>query len=179
MERSWSPRTLLFIGIALLMVDQLSKWYTAAYIPLITFASPYYPFGGIPVFQNFLGVDFSLNYLTNKGAAWGKLSEFQNLLLIARIVMIGGLIYTILKINSHPGRTLPLTLITAGAIGNVIDVFVYGHVVDMFHFILWGYDFPIFNVADSAICIGVFWLIAVMQFQENKSSTCQKPSSSP
>jgi signal peptidase II len=50
-------------------------------------------------------------------------------------------------------------LIIAGGIGNILDYFIYGHVVDMFHFILWGYSFPVFNVADASIFMGIVSLL--------------------
>lgn len=113
-----------------------------------------YPYGGIGVFPDFYGIEFSLVHATNKGAAWGTFSEFGSLLLIARLFLIAFLIYYFLKHTSFYIR-LPLTLIIAGAMGNIIDIFLYGHVIDMFHFILFGYDYPVFNIADSAICIGI------------------------
>lgn len=113
-----------------------------------------YPYGGIAIFKDFQGIEFSIVHATNKGAAWGTFSEYASVLLIFRILLIGFLIYYYFKHHSLFIR-LPLALIIAGALGNVIDIFLYGHVVDMFHFIFFGYDYPVFNIADSAICIGV------------------------
>jgi signal peptidase II len=59
-----------------------------------------------------------------------------------------------------------LALIIAGALGNVLDIFFYGHVVDMFHFVLWGYQYPVFNVADSSIFCGVL-LYIVLSWKQN------------
>ncbi|CDZ79999.1 Lipoprotein signal peptidase [Candidatus Rubidus massiliensis] len=130
---------------------------------------PFYPYGGIAIFKNFLGIEFSISHATNKGAAWGLFANFQQLLLYFRIVLIAGLIAYIIEFNKKVNNTVPLSIIAAGAVGNVIDYFLYGHVVDMFHFILWGYDFPVFNIADSCIFIGICWLIVNSWIEEKKT----------
>ncbi|MBU6446833.1 MAG: signal peptidase II, partial [Verrucomicrobia bacterium] len=53
----------------------------------------------------------------------------------------------------------PIWLVVTGAIGNVLDYCLYGHVIDFIHFTFWGYSFPIFNVADSCITIGILTLL--------------------
>lgn len=151
----------LFLGLFILIADQLSKFLTHAYLPLMNHQTLWYPYGGIGIFKNFLGIEFSISHQINRGAAWGVLSEYQMPLLYARIVLISILIIYCLFFNKHKNWNIPLALIIAGAIGNVIDFFLYGHVVDMLHFILWGYDFPVFNIADSAIFIGISWLLIV------------------
>lgn len=148
----------LLIGLGLLFLDQVTKFLTYRFIPSMDQFFYVYPYGGIPVFQNVLGVDFSLNYLTNKGAAWGVLGHYQLELVALRIVLVIGLLIYLFVLNHRSSWQIPLILIITGAIGNVIDFFVYGHVIDMFHFVLGGYDFPVFNVADSAISIGIFTL---------------------
>ena len=155
-----------------LAADIASKYWVHFNLPLM-FSYPHYPYGGIGVFKNWGGIEFSISHLTNRGAAWGTLSGYQGTLVGVRIVLIAGLILYAALWNKRPSWRIPLALIIAGAIGNVVDYFVYGHVVDMFHFILWGYDFPVFNVADSAVTVGVFWLILLTSFQhqEDKVST--------
>ncbi|MEM1283417.1 MAG: signal peptidase II, partial [Chlamydiota bacterium] len=119
----------------------------------------WFPFGGIAVFKNFFGVDFSIVHAINRGAAWGILSQYQQFLLVGRIILIVMVVVYALFFNSNRSYDMPLALIITGASANVLDYFLYGHVVDMFYFIFWGYHYPVFNVADSAICIGVAWLI--------------------
>lgn len=154
MSKKWMMAILAFC-LCILGVDILSKMYTYEHIPLLGWSSSIYPYGGIPIFQGFFGVDFSINYAMNKGAAWGAFSDFQDYLLYARIlILIGLFVYIILgKVDAF--RKFSLLCIFTGAIGNVIDFFLYGHVVDMFYFVLWGYSFPVFNVADSLIFFGV------------------------
>ena len=149
------------MGLVLLAIDQLSKWWVFTHLPVIDSFSYWYPYGGIPVFKDLGGIEFSINYMTNTGAAWGILGNYQNALIVLRIGLIIGLICYLFLINSHPSWRFPLVLIITGALGNVIDFFLYGHVVDMLHFVLWGFDFPVFNIADSAISIGIVILFAL------------------
>lgn len=109
-----------------------------------------YPFGGIGIFS-LGGVTFSLNYVFNTGAAWGIFSGHQGILFTVRTLIIAGLLFFVPK-------RFPVWLIITGAIGNAIDYCLYGHVIDFFHFTFWGYSFPIFNIADSCITVGVLLL---------------------
>lgn len=156
--------------IGVLLLDGFSKYWVHHHIPLMSQSSSTYPYGGIPVFENLFGVEFSISHLVNYGAAWGMFEGFQNFLLIIRIVLILAMIVYFLRISlkSSHGlfRQLPLVLIIAGATGNVLDTFLYGHVVDMLHFVFWGYDFPVFNLADSAVTVGAFWLICISMQEE-------------
>lgn len=148
----------IWIGLFVFFADFFSKYWIYRHVPIVDDYLYQYPYGGIGVFQNFFGVEFSINHATNRGAAWGLLSQFQLYLLIFRMLLILGLFVYVFFYNKRREWQVPFALIIAGAFGNVIDFFLYGHVIDMFHFVLWGYDYPIFNVADSAIFIGIFWL---------------------
>ena len=83
---------LMSLCLVVLGADILSKAYTCYYIPLLQRSVDMYPYGGIAVFYDFLGIDFSLNYVMNKGAAWGAFSSFQNYLLYARLLIILALV---------------------------------------------------------------------------------------
>lgn len=159
--------SLFFVGILVLVLDQLTKGFVYTYLPVIDSSFYWYPYGGIGVFKNFAGIEFSINHMTNTGAAWGVLGNYQLILIILRIGLILGLFVYLFKFNEHISWRLPLILIIAGALGNVIDFFIYGHVIDMFHFVLWGYDFPVFNVADSAISIGITSLFILSFLKES------------
>jgi signal peptidase II len=146
---------IVFFCCLLLGLDILTKIYTHHSITPMAWASPVYPYGGIPVFHNWHGIDFSINYVMNKGAAWGILASMQNYLLYASLLIIGGLFSYLLFCKTSFFKQCALYLILTGAIGNVIDFFVYGHVVDMFHFSFWGYSYPVFNIADASIFCGI------------------------
>ncbi|MCX6987904.1 MAG: signal peptidase II [Chlamydiae bacterium] len=165
---------LMSLCLVVLGADILSKAYTCYYIPLLQRSVDMYPYGGVAVFHDFLGIDFSLNYVMNKGAAWGVFSSFQNYLLYARLLIILALVSYLVVVRMPVFKRFALAFIAAGAIGNVLDYFVYGHVVDMFYFRFWGYSYPVFNVADSSIFIGVA-LLFMYSFKEKKQLTSSKP----
>lgn len=148
-------KLLIRICLALLLVDIGVKWYTHHYIPSLEGGSFFYPYGGVAVFQDFLGVDFSLNYAKNTGAAWGAFGNFQKPLLIVRMIIMACLVVYLARKKISLSRRWALSLILTGALGNILDYFLYGHVVDMFYFVLWKYSFPVFNVADSLIFCGI------------------------
>ncbi len=147
--------TLIGVCLFLFCVDVLVKWYTCRYISPVRWGATIYPYGGIPVFQDLFGVDFSLNYVTNKGAAWGVFAHAQSYLLGLRLLLVGGLAVYLCKAPMDGIVKVALSLVLTGAIGNILDFFLYEHVIDMFHFVFWGYSFPVFNVADVLIFCGV------------------------
>jgi signal peptidase II len=150
---------LLVCMLVLLSCDIALKAYTSSCILPMRWASSIYPYGGIPVFRDFFGIDFSLNYVANKGAAWGILANFQEYLLYGRIVIMIGLFIYLVRVKAPFYKKFSFSLILTGALGNVIDFFIYGHVVDMFLFRFWGYIFPVFNIADAMIFSGVAFLM--------------------
>jgi len=119
---------------------------------------PFYPYGGIGIFKDFLGISFSINYVDNTGAAWGLLAKYPHFLFSIRIFIVIGLLIYLAKFNFDKAKDLPLLLIITGAIGNILDFIFYRKVIDMFHFNFWGYSYPIFNLADAMITVGIVWL---------------------
>jgi signal peptidase II len=156
----------------LLSCDLLTKYYTYLFIPKMSYLHPFYPYGGIGIFRDFFGVTFSINYIQNVGAAWGLFSSFPHLLFAIRIVIVVGLLVYIFFFNSHKKRDLPLFFIFTGALGNIMDTILYGHVVDMIHFTFGHYSFPVFNLADMMISLGIIWLF-ILSFRCN----CKKKES--
>ncbi len=164
--RQWKNNAfLLFIGFLVLFLDQSTKWLVSTYLPMVDSSLYWYPYGGIGVFHNWGGIEFSINHMTNTGAAWGMLGAYPLLLIWTRIGLIIALTIYLFYINQRPVWRIPLLFVIAGACGNVIDYFIYGHVVDMFHFVFWGYDFPVFNIADSAISTGILFLFLLSSFE--------------
>ncbi len=151
--------TLMLLGIAILALDIASKAITHVYFQPFEYSPHYFPFGGVAIFKSFLGIDFCIHHVTNKGIAWGMGGHLQNFIIVARTAIIGGLIVYLARSPKAYAQRIPLMLIIAGGLGNIIDYFIYGHVVDMFHFILWGYSFPVFNVADASIFFGILTLL--------------------
>ena len=156
---------LMSVSLLLLFIDFFTKAYVYYLLPVMNYKN-IYPYGGLGIFQNVLGIDFSICLTINRGAAWGLLADFQIFLLIIRMLVIVGMIFYLGFINKDKRAIAPLFLLIAGAIGNVIDYFLYGFVIDFFQFNLWGYHFPVFNVADIAITTGVVWLFLVACFHK-------------
>lgn len=157
------------IGFIILLADLLTKFLIQHNLPLTSLHYAEYPYGGIAVFRDFAGIEFTIVHAINRGAAWGMFAEWQTVLLFIRFLIITGIvIYAFL--NKKKEYDIPLALIVAGAFGNVVDFFLYGHVVDMFHFIFWGYEYPVFNLADSSIFIGIAWLLILSLFKDLKKN---------
>ncbi len=161
----------LIVGLSIFLFDLLTKFLVQKYIPVMSMGFLSYPYGGVGIFKDFFGIEFSIIHVRNWGAAWGILRDFQIYLLAVRILLIFGVLIYLIRFNQQRSWEIPLGLILAGALGNVLDYFLYGHVVDMFHFVFWGYEYPVFNVADSAICIGIFWLILLSWFEKKATVT--------
>ncbi len=162
---------LVILGMVLLWIDFFSKAYVYHLLPLTASFTHSYPYGGIGIFQNFLGIDFSIGLALNKGAAWGAFANFQHYLLGIRMALILGMLIYLVCFNKRKGTDIALVFIIAGALGNVTDYFLYGQVVDFLHFSFWGYDFPMFNIADSLITLGVGWLILSSFFSPKRKET--------
>lgn len=161
---------LLTIFIGLIIIDILSKYFVYHNVTKMSWSHPFYPFGGIGVFENFLGISFSINLVENTGAAWGLFSKYPYALFFIRLLIIIALIIYLFSYNKDKKRDLPLLLIITGALGNIIDFIFYKKVIDMFHFKFWGYSYPIFNCADIFITIGITWLIVTFFIAKVKSS---------
>ena len=142
---SWLWLTLLVIA-----VDRYSKYWATEHLTLFN------PFEILPV--------FNLTLAYNTGAAFSFLnsaSGWQHWALggLAVIVSVAVLIW-LSRISARAiWLSCALCLILAGALGNAWDRVLYGYVIDFFDFHLGTWHFAIFNVADSAICVGAFMLI--------------------
>jgi signal peptidase II len=115
----------------------------------------------IPFIPGF--IDFQLVY--NTGAAWGLLDGARGLFLVIAAIAVIAMIVYLLKIPRHATLAiLGIGLVAGGAIGNAFDRATEGKVVDFIHTLF--IDFPLFNVADSAITVGVILLIIVILFSK-------------
>lgn len=146
-------RNILYLAllVGVVAIDQITKiWAEGALFN-----------NSITIIKDF----FYLTYATNTGAAWsifaGKINFFIIITLIA-IVVLG---YWFSKSKRLITQTA-LVLMIAGAFGNFIDRLMFGYVRDFLDFYIFGYDFPIFNVADSFLCIGVALLFIDIIIEE-------------
>ncbi|GAB4144559.1 MAG: signal peptidase II [Sphingomonadales bacterium] len=141
----------LAIAAAVLALDQAVKYWV-----LYVFGLP--TRGSVEILPF-----FSLTMVWNEGVSLGLLeagSDLGRWLLVGLTSAISVWIFLWLR-RAPAGLTrLGLALVLGGAIGNIIDRVIYGAVADFVHLHAWNYDFYVFNVADSAITLGVIALIA-------------------
>lgn len=111
---------------------------------------------------------FHLTYVKNTGMAWSLLSGQQGFLSLVAAIAISVMIWYL--ITKKPGKwiSFALGLMIGGAAGNLIDRLFLGSVRDFLDFYIFGYDFPIFNLADSALTIGVIMLIIAAFVDDGK-----------
>lgn len=155
-----SYRRVLFFTLAvvvLLAVDLMSKYLVV-----------HYGIDYLPVFTIPPGISFALESVYNRGGAWGILADYSLPLLLFRMAMVVAIFGYLAFFNQSRKLAFPLLLIVTGAIGNIVDCFVYGHVVDMLHFTFRGRSYGIFNVADSYIFVGCMaMMLLLMQKKES------------
>jgi len=118
---------------------------------------------------------FNLVLVFNKGAAFSFLASAQGwqTMFFAAIAVVASVVISFLIVR-HRNKTLfctGLALILGGALGNLYDRVVYGHVVDFLDFHAAGWHWPAFNVADSAITVGAGILIVESFFQKHSNET--------
>lgn len=109
---------------------------------------------------------FHLTYVKNTGAAFNMFEGASAFLFIVPLIaIIAAAWYMEKNINEHGSLTAALVLIISGGAGNIIDRATKGFVTDMFDFRV----FPVFNVADIAICVGAFLLIVyIFRFESGE-----------
>lgn len=106
---------------------------------------------------------FYLTYLENRGAAFSMLQGFRWGLVIITIIALAVLIKYFIQFKDALAR-LSLSFLIAGAIGNFIDRVHQGFVVDFFHFLPFGFNFPVFNIADICVTVGTALLAVWLLF---------------
>lgn len=133
-------KRIYLIAILGIILDQITKAFATAYLD------------NIVLIKDFL----SLTYVKNYGGAWGILNN--NL-----FILVGVSIITLIIINRYISSDVNITklsvvsygLLIGGIFGNLFDRIFRGYVVDFLNFYIFKYDFPVFNVADMLIVIGI------------------------
>lgn len=156
-------RHLLLAGVTggVIAADQASKFYIMQTMRLHE---------SIPIVPNL----FSLTYIRNPGAAFGLLAGSSNafrmvffgVTSVFALVLLGTIL---LRMPEHDwvGR-VSVAAILGGAVGNLIDRLRYGEVIDFLDVYIDSYHWPAFNVADSAITVGVLFLIVHFAFEKKE-----------
>jgi len=144
----------LFI-IIWVIADQATKFLVARLVPL---------YGSRTVIPGF----FNLSHIHNKGAIFGFFSQeggafIRLVLTAASFLALGLVIYYFIKTPaSERFMKFALTLILAGALGNLIDRLFQGFVIDFLDFHIGSHHWPFFNLADSSITVGACLLVLVL-----------------
>lgn len=138
---------------AWVVIDQLTKLWAVAVL-----APP--PRGQGRAFTIIPDV-FYLRYAENTGAAFSFMTGQTGWLALISVAATLGMAFWWTRVPAQEkwGRSA-LTIIVAGAVGNLVDRVRLGYVVDFFDAFIGSYDYPVFNVADSLICVGVVVLLA-------------------
>ena len=146
---------ILIFATLILLIDQVTKVIVSSLIVLNT---------SVKVISNF----FYLTYHHNYGAAWGILSKMNWLLIVASLIGIIVVYRYIRTFKENTRNSIAFGLLFGGISGNMIDRVFIGYVRDFLDFRIIN-NFPVFNVADMAIVIGVLLLIvAILKGEDNR-----------
>ncbi len=152
-----------------LIADQWSK---AAVVE----ASADWPMRELVVIEGF----FSVHYLTNTGAAFSMgagCENFYAIVIPATFLVLAGLLFLLFFYSDrrHILFVTGLSLIFSGALGNLLDRMLLGYVRDFFDFIIFGWDFAVFNVADACLVVGVvlvlLWVVFFYRPEQTEKKT--------
>ncbi|GIO40616.1 signal peptidase II [Paenibacillus apis] len=157
---------MIFFLIALIafLIDQATKYWIATSLTINE---------QIPVIGNF----FLITSHRNRGAAFGILQDQRWFFIVVTTVVLIGIVWYMLKIRKSGNRLLQtaLALVLGGAVGNFFDRALTGEVVDFLQFNFGSYTFPIFNVADSCIVVGVALIIldSILEIRREKQQAAE------
>jgi len=159
-------KRLFVIAAVVLVLDQLTKWWILNKLP----ASPHVE-DGITVIPGF----FYIIHVYNEGAAWGMFAGKAYILGLLGFVALGAIFFFRRQLELHkPFVQIIFGLLVGGIIGNMIDRFAYGHVIDFLDFHFGTYRYPTFNVADCGITIGVGLYIILTVIEGWKEKQAEK-----
>jgi signal peptidase II len=127
------------ISFTVIALDHITKYLALTYI------NPYDSFKILPFLH--------LVFVTNKGAAFGMFRNIGGSFFIAASVI--AIIFVVFLLIRGKEDRIGLSLILGGAIGNLIDRILYGQVIDFIDLSIGKYHWPAFNIADSALSVGV------------------------
>ncbi len=148
-------KRIFVVSVLVLLLDQLSKIIVSSFIALNE---------EIVILQNF----FKITYLNNYGAAFSIMNfkvEFLSFISIIILVIIYRFIYSF---KNNLRNNVAFGFIIGGLVGNLIDRVFLGFVRDFLAFKIFGFNFPVFNLADSFIVIGVILLVFAIIKGEDK-----------
>lgn len=149
---------IVFPSLAVLALDQLTKWIIVRTIPIHK---------SIPVMDGFL----NLVHVRNRGMAFGLMNRVGGdlpfyLLVFLTLAAVFLLVFWAARLKPGEQRILPgLSFILGGALGNLVDRVRLGEVIDFLDVYVGSFHWPAFNVADSAITLGTIWVALNLLFR--------------
>lgn len=150
-------RKILMVAALTLFLDQVSKVIVETFLKLNE---------SFIVIQQF----FSIHYINNYGAAWNILDNKIPTIIIISILALILVYHFMYTFQLNRRNNIAFGLLCGGIIGNLMDRWLLGYVRDFLDFHIFGYDYPIFNIADMAIVIGVFLLIyAIFKGEDHRA----------
>jgi signal peptidase II len=117
---------------------------------------------------------FNLVHVRNTGGAFGIFGGEKGglgslLFVVISLIAIGSILFLFVRLREdEKALSLSLSLVLSGAIGNLIDRLRLGEVVDFLDFYLFSYHWPAFNIADSAICLGIGLMALELLIRDHK-----------
>ncbi|UNB45409.1 signal peptidase II [Staphylococcus coagulans] len=156
MKRQYYLGLSILIVVLILIADQVTKFVIRTQMAVGE------SFNVIPHF-------LSITSHRNNGAAWGILSgKISFFYIITVIILIALVVFFIKEAKNQMMMQIAISLLFAGALGNFIDRVRTGEVVDFVDTVIFGYDFPIFNIADASLTIGVILLVIILLKDQNQ-----------
>ena len=149
------------IAIILLILDQLSKSLIEIYINLSE---------SIKIIKDF----FYITVAHNTGGAWSILNNHSYIFIIASITALIILVKYMFSFKKNTRNTIAFACLFSGVVSNLADRLFLGYVRDFLDFKIFGYDYPIFNIADIAIVVGVILLIIAIIKGEDRVDKSSK-----
>lgn len=151
-------KKILIIASITLLLDQITKSIIATCLKLNK---------SITIIPHF----FYITYCQNEGAAWGLFKSHPIFIIIGTIIAMVLIYHFMFCFKKNIRNNLAFGLLVGGLAGNLCDRLFFGYVRDFLDFYIFNYDYPVFNVADTAIVIGVILLIIAILKGEDINET--------
>ena len=152
-------KKIIIFSIMFLLIDQVSKIVLDNVLTLGK---------SISIFDKFL-------YITkvyNDGISFSMLTGKRWLIIICSILILVFLYFYMKKFKENKRNMIAFSLIFGGLFGNLIDRIIYGYVIAFIDFYIFNYNYPIFNLADSCICVGILILLySIYLGEDNENSS--------
>ena len=152
-------KKVMIFSIILLLIDQISKIILDKVLVL---GKSY------TVLDRFL-------YITkayNNGVSFSMLSGKRALIIVISLAVMIFLYFYMKKFKENKKNIIAFSLVFGGLFGNLIDRIIHGHVIDFIDFYVFNYNYPIFNLADSFICIGIIMLLySIYMGEDNENNS--------